>query len=221
MIKYVIFDMDGTLLDTEPNYRRSWIETGVKWGLDEKTVSDMYAPFICGRSVESSKRVLKDHFGEDFDSDEFMLQRMARFHEIDAVELRLKKGCIEILKFLKEQGIPAAIATSTVPEITFRNLERAAITDYVDIVVTATMVQNGKPAPDIFIEAGNRIGAVADECIVCEDSYNGIAAAKAAGMKPIFIPDILRPTEETDRDAYATLESLIDVIELIKMENKI
>lgn len=220
MIKYVIFDMDGTLLDTEPNYRRSWIETGVKWGLDEKTVSDMYAPFICGRSVESSKRVLKDHFGEDFDSEKFMMQRMARFHELDAIELKMKKGCIEILKYLKEQNIPTAIATSTAPEITYKNLERSGISDYVDTVVTATMVKNGKPAPDIFIEAGNRIGAIADECIVCEDSYNGITAAKLAGMKPIFIPDILGSTKETERNAYATVESLIEVIELIKKENK-
>ena len=222
MIKYVIFDMDGTLLDTEPLYMGSWVETGVKWGLDRKLMEDIYIPLICGRSVDSSKRVLKDHFGEEFDSEGFMSERMALYSDLASKDLHLKKGCRELLEFLKEHNIPMAIATSTVPEITHKNLRKMEIVDYFDAIVTSTMVEHGKPAPDIFIEAGKRIGVSrSDECIVCEDSYSGIFAAHAAGMKPILIPDLLKPTEETDEVTYATLDSLIDVIELIKKENKI
>ena len=222
MVKYVIFDMDGTLLDTEPIYMRSWVETGVKWGLERKIMADMYIPLICGRSLESSKRVLKDHFGENFDSEGFMSERMALYHDIVSRELRLKKGCREILAFLKEQGIPMAVATSTAHDITSANLKRMELIYYFDAIVTASMVKNGKPAPDIFIEAGKRIGVEnPQQCIVCEDSYSGIFAAYAAGMKPILIPDLLKPTEETDEVTYATLDSLLDVLELIKKENKI
>lgn len=221
MIKYVIFDMDGTLLDTEAIYMKSWVETGVKWGLDRKIMTDMYIPLICGRSVKSSKEVLKDYFGEDFDSEEFMTERMALYSELTSTELRLKKGCRELLEFLKEQNIPMAIATSTVPEITSANLKRMELIDYFDAIVTSTMVKHGKPAPDIFMEAGKRIGAKNGECAVCEDSYSGIFAAHAAGMKPILIPDLLKPTKETDEVTYATLDSLLDMIELIKKENKI
>ncbi len=221
MIKYVIFDMDGTLLDTEPVYMRSWVETGVKWGLDRQVMTDMYVPFICGRSVESSKRVLKDHFGEDFDSEGFMSERMALYHDLVSKDLRLKKGCREILDFLRKHGIPMAVATSTAPDITNANLKRMELTDYFDAIVTASMVKNGKPAPDIFIEAGRQINAESQECAVCEDSYSGIFAAHAAGMKPILIPDLLKPTKETDEVTYATLDSLLDVKELIKKENKI
>ena len=221
MIKYVIFDMDGTLLDTEPVYMRSWIETGIKWGLDRRVMTDMYVPFISGRSVDSSKRVLKDHFGEDFDSERFMSERMALYHDLVSKDLRLKKGCREILDFLREQGIPMAVATSTAPDITNANLKRMALTDYFDAIITASMVKNGKPAPDIFIEAGRQINAESRECAVCEDSYSGIFAAHAAGMKPILIPDLLKPTKETDAVTYATVESLLDVIEIIKNENKI
>ena len=222
MIKYVIFDMDGTLLDTENLYMRSWVETGVKWGLDRKVMEDMYIPLICGRSVESSKRVLKEHFGEDFDSEGFMSERMALYSELSSVDLRLKKGCRELLEFLKKQGIPMAVATSTVPEITNKNLKRMGLVDYFEAIVMSTMVKRGKPAPDIFIEAGKRIGVEdPEECIVCEDSYSGIFGAFAAGMKPILIPDLLRPTEETDKVTYATVDSLLDVIDVIKRENNL
>lgn len=221
MIKYVIFDMDGTLLDTESVYMSSWIETGGKWGLDQKVMEDMYIPLICGRSVEGSKRVLKDYFGEDFDSEGFMSERMALYSELTSKELRLKKGCRELLDFLRDQGIPMAVATSTVPEITSKNLKRMGLVDYFKAIVTSNMVEHGKPAPDIFIEAGRRINANSSECAVCEDSYSGIYAAHAAGMKPILIPDLLTPTKETDQVTYATLDSLLEVIELVKKENKI
>ena len=220
MIKYVIFDMDGTLLDTEPLYQRSWVETGKKWGLDG--VEEMYLPYICGRSVESSKKVLKDNFGENFDSEGFMKDRMDLYHNYTRTDLRLKKGVLELLTFLKEQNIPMAVGTSTIPEIAYTNLKRVGIYEYFDDIVTCAMVKNGKPAPDIFLEAGKRIGVTdLGECIVCEDSSSGIIAAHAAGMKPIFIPDLLMPTKETDELSYATLDSLVDVIDLIRKENKI
>ena len=217
MIRYVLFDMDGTLLDTEPLYEQSWIEAGEKYGVD---VGDMYATLVCGRPVESAKYALWDRFGKDFDAEGLVSYRMERYRELTATDLRLKRGCIEILEFLREQSIPCALATSTLTDLAIKNLKRTGISDCFSAVVTSAMVERGKPYPDIFLEAGRRIGADAKSCIVCEDSYSGIAAAHAAGMIPIFIPDRQPPNEDTDRMAYKTLESLFDVIELIKKENK-
>ena len=218
MIKYVIFDMDGTLIDTEPFYEQSWNETGKRRGVD---VRDMYAEYVCGRSNENVKNTQKERIGENFDSERFMSERMTLYAQLAEKGLMLKVGCREILDFLREHGIPCAVATSTVSDLTYSNLDRVNIRRFFDAVVTGDMVKNGKPSPDIFLEAGRRIGAEAGECIVCEDSYSGIEAASNAKMKPVFIPDRRIPTEETDRLAYATVSSLFEVIELIKKENKI
>ena len=216
MIKVIAADMDGTLLDTEPLFERAWNEVGAKWGLEG--IEKLYVNIV-GRSSDTIIKLLEDTYGEGVDCKAYYAERMARSRELFEQEIPLKPGALEILKFLKAEGIRVAIATSTVTKIAEKNLKKVGLWEYVDEVVTSEMVENGKPAPDIFIEAGRRIGAVKEECIVCEDSYNGIIAAHASGMKPIMIPDMLPPTEETNRLTYKTCNDLFEVMELIKKEN--
>lgn len=216
MIKYVIFDMDGTLLDTEPLFEKSWNDIGEKWGFEG--IDKLYCQIV-GRSADTIIELLEKIYGKEKDCRKFFEERMQYFTTLVENGVPMKTGCIELLSFLKEQNISMALATSTPMYITGTNLKKTGIGEYLNAVVTSEMVERGKPAPDIFIEAGRRIGAKKEECIVCEDSYNGITAAHAAGMLPVMIPDILPPTEETDRLAYATCKSLFDVIDLIKKEN--
>lgn len=216
MINCVIFDMDGTLLDTEPLFNRSWNEIGEKWGLEG--IDKLYIKIV-GRSSDTIIKLLEDTYGEGVDCKAYYAERMARSRELFEQEIPLKPGALEILEFLKAEGIRVAIATSTVTEIAKKNLKKVGLWEYIDEVVTSEMVENGKPAPDIFIEAGKRIGAKTEECIVCEDSYNGIIAAHASGMRAIMIPDMLPPTEETERLTYKTCTDLFEVMELIKKEN--
>ena len=218
MIKYVIFDMDGTLLDTEPLYEKSWVDIGEKWGLEG--MAEKY-PLIVGRSIESICSMMKEWFGEDFDASGFFEERMKCFVELIGKEIPLKDGCMELLEFLKRQSIPMAIATSTPMYITSSNMQKTGIGKYADAVVTAEAVKNGKPAPDIFLEAARRIGADPLYTVVCEDSINGICGAHRAAMKPIMVVDRLVPTKETEELCYAICNSLFDVMELIKKENKI
>lgn len=218
MIKYAIFDMDGTLLDTEPLYEKAWVDIGEKWGLEG--MAEKY-PLIVGRSIESICSMMKEWFGEDFDASGFFEERMKCFVGLIEREIPIKKGCIELLEFLKQRGIPMAIATSTPMYITSNNIDKTGIGKYMDAVVTAEAVQNGKPAPDIFLEAAKRIGADPLYTIVCEDSINGIRGAHRAAMKPIMVIDRLAPTDETAEICFATCDSLLDVMEIIKKENKI
>ena len=219
MIKYVIFDKDGTLLDTEPFFAHTWISVGEKWGLEG--MDENYYPNIAGKSVAKSISFLKETYGEGLDAEGFMNERMSEVHRLMEGDIPLKSGCIEILNFLKEQGIKTAIATSTAANISMRNLKKLGLIDCIDALVTGDMVANGKPAPDIFIECGKRIGAVNEETLVVGDSSFDIIGGFKAGMRPVMVIDHNPPSEEAEPLCYAVFNSLFEVIELIKKENNI
>ena len=219
MIKYVIFDKDGTLIDTEPLFYKSWYTVGDKWGLEG--MRENYYPNIAGQSIDRSIRFLKETYGKSLDAEGFMSERMAVVRKLMDNGIPLKPGCIEILDFLKLQGIKAAIATSTAADISLRNLKKLGLLDRFDAVVTGDMVENGKPAPDIFIECGKRIGAVPEETLVVGDSSFDMIGGHRAGMRPVMVIDHNPPSEEAKPLCYAVYNSLFEVMDLIKKENKI
>lgn len=219
MIKYAIFDMDGTLFDTEEMFRRSWIITSKKYGLEN---ADEVYEGVAGASIDTAKRLLVKNYGDRVNPELFFKERTDCTLEMFEKEgIPIKKGCIELLQFLREQQIPAVIATSTPMYITSKNVNRAGVREYFSDIVTAEMVQHGKPAPDIFLEAGKRIGADPKETFVAEDSVNGVRGAYAAGMKPIMVFDRQYPDAETKKLIWSECESLLDIIDIIKRENNI
>lgn len=215
MIKYVIFDMDGTLLDTETIFRESWIITSKKWNID--SAEDLYEQ-IAGRSVDTIKLLFEEKYGDRYDFDRFFSERMACFCELVKDNIPLKAGAREILEYLKENNVPCALATSTPMRMTEPNLKRVGLYDYFSSIVTSESVLNGKPAPDIFLEAAGRIGAELDKTVVVEDSYNGLFAAYNANIRPVMVVDRQLPNDEIRKILYAECSSLFDVIEIIKKE---
>ena len=219
MIKYVIFDMDGTLFDTEPYFERSWSETGDRWGL--KGMRERYYSLAAGRSIDIVKKLLKEIYGDDFDSEGYFAERWVQFRELVSNGVEEKPGCLELLGFLRKQGIKTALATSTPRDLAGLYLFKSDIPQYLDSVVFGNEVKRGKPHPDIFIEAGKRICAEPGETLVVGDSSFDMIGGHAAGMRPVMVIDHNPPSEEAKPLCYKVFDSLLQVIELIKKENDI
>ena len=131
----------------------------------------------------------------------------------------VKKGLFTLLDYLKEQGIVCAVATSTRQESAEHTLHHIGAYDYLKAVVYGDSVEHGKPEPDIFLKAAETIEIPTDECIVIEDSINGIKAGYAAGIKVVHVPDTIQIDEQTRALTYRVCEDLTQVVTVIKELN--
>ena len=213
VVKAVIFDMDGLLLDTEKLLVKYWQEAAREAGFP---MTREIALNI--RSMHRSFAIpyLKSELGQDFDYVKIRSRRMELMNEHLAKHgLELKKGAKELLTYLNNSKIPAAVATATDSERAEKYLKETGIFGHFDKIISATMVKVGKPKPDIYIYAASELGLEPSECAALEDSPNGVMSAAAAGCKTIMVPDLTEPDEELSRIIAAKAESLDKVIDII------
>ena len=188
-----IFDMDGTLFDTEKLYRQAWLDVADEFG-QEKSYELPTA--ISGTNLgEESLRIIR-HFYPNIDAPAYLARVLAEVNAAAERNLELMAGVEEILAFFKSAGVKMAVASSAPVAVIERNLTRANLRGYFEVLTGGDQVSNGKPAPDIFLLAAERLNLPASDCYVFEDSLNGIRAAAASGGAAIMIPDTMQPTDE-------------------------
>ena len=217
MIKAVIFDMDGTLFDTERIYVNAWRQAGRE--LNFAPIEEAITA-CTGRNAKDTRQYFEDNFADLISYDEFMAVRTRYYDaEIERRGVPLKPGVVELLTYLKEKGIGIALATATRTVRTEENLQRTGLVSYFDVIVTGDMVEHGKPHPETFLTAAARLGVKPCECMGVEDSFNGVRALHAAGMVTVMVPDIIPPDEEILSLADYTCKTLHEIKPLVEKIN--
>ncbi len=197
MIRAVLFDMDGTLFDSERLYGKGWIRAGL--------TREQYRQLI-GRSRTNNDAMLTSW---GYDPAKLRSIRDAAVEEVLQREgVSLKPGARACLQWLREQGIPAAIATSSPKETAERYLQMTDMRSYFALVLSGSNLERGKPFPDIFLEGARLLGERPENCLAAEDSFNGVRAGRNAGMYTVMIPDLIPADEEMRGLADAVLQSL-------------
>jgi HAD superfamily hydrolase (TIGR01509 family) len=211
-VKAVVFDMDGLLFDSETVYRDAMIATAESWGLEMP--SELFLRLV-GLPWIANVPMLKAHYGPSFDTEAFRKEATRRFHVVADAEICLKAGVVEILDFLDAAGLPRAIATSSLHPTVQHHLGQHGLIDRFDALVAQGDYARGKPAPDPYLVAAERLGVRPPDCLALEDSHNGVRAAHAAGMMTIMVPDMLDPTEEMRTLCVRVARDLHEVRELL------
>lgn len=197
--KAVIFDMDGVIFDSERLYMQCCMEAAEVFGVEdmENTV------LACiGLTTQMTHAIYKKKYGEAFPLEAFWKEATSRFAaKAQGGLLPVKEGTEELLRFLKNKTLPVALASSTRTEMVVRELKAAGLMEYFDVIVGGDQVQKSKPEPDIFLLAAEKLGYAAADCVIIEDSLNGIRAARASGGYVIMVPDLVQP-EETDAQSF-------------------
>jgi len=209
--------MDGLMFDTEILNAVAWKEAGKLHGFD--MTEELLRSHI-GCSVETTKKQMKTHFGAEFDFDAVRADRIAySFRHIEENGMPLKPGLRELLTYLSEKRLRTAIGTSSADMLVRFYMDHTDLNHKFDVIVCGDDVEHGKPEPDIFLKALAGLGVKADECLVLEDSYNGIIASHRAGIRSVMIPDLLPPTPEVEKLFFRKANVLTDVIGIVETLN--
>lgn len=213
IIDAVIFDMDGLMLDTERLSREFQHRAIEERGIPYQDLTML----VIGRNAAMIRQLHMERYGPDYPYDEIRARAREMWNQyLTDHPVPVKPGLFPLLRWLREQGIPRGVASSTSAASAMRLLEQGGIAPYLDTMVFGDMVARSKPEPDIFLEAARRLSAEPENCIVLEDSPNGIIAAHRAGMRPVMIPDLIEPDEELSKLLFGRLERLDQVITLLE-----
>jgi HAD superfamily hydrolase (TIGR01509 family) len=207
--KAVVFDLDGTLIDSEALVREAYRHTSARFGV---SMTDAQFLSLIGLNRDDNDKTLLTYWGADFP--------LADFHEANRRHLLeqtapLKAGVAEVLDFLDGRAIPYALATSSGPLWVGRHFEAYDLARRFRTVVTREDVANGKPHPEPYLRAAALLCAAPADVLALEDSHAGVTSAHAAGCMVVMIPDLQISNESMRAKTHRIVDSLHDVIALI------
>lgn len=214
MIKLVIFDVDGTLVDSESVY--------VKAALKNLEVNHYNIPMsaimgIIGQNRVAGRKLIESTQDDSFNYDKYIKDfEKIRNQILENEPYKLKKGALNILNYCKKHNIKIAIATSTARDKQTKVLTKLGIIDYFDYMVFGDEIKNSKPDPEIYLKVFEHYNYGKDEMIIYEDSKNGILSAHNAGIRVVYIKDIVDVEEEVTSLCFKQVEDLDEGIELLR-----
>ena len=218
-IKAVLFDMDGLMVDTESlsteafinsakaqGYNMTKEETLKVLGFTKANIYQFWIDYFQGTNVDG-KKLVDDHY----EYIENVLYTVGP-EKMPYVE--------ELLKYLRENNYKIAVASSSDTADIKNNLEKTKLEKYIDEIASGAEVENGKPAPDVFLLAAKRLGVDPKDCLILEDSKAGIKAGKASGAMVFMVPDVFTVDKECEDTADRILTNLGEVIEILEGKNE-
>ena len=218
-IKAVLFDMDGLMVNTESlsteafinsakaqGYNMTKEETLKVLGFTKANIYQFWIDYFQGTNVDG-KKLVDDHY----EYIENVLYTVGP-EKMPFVE--------ELLKYLKENNYKIAVASSSDTADIKNNLEKTKLEKYIDEIASGAEVENGKPAPDVFLLAAERLGVDPKDCLILEDSKAGVKAGKASGAMVFMVPDMFTVDKECEDTADRILTNLGEVIEILEGQNE-
>lgn len=205
----IIFDMDGLMFDTEKVFMKAWDYAGEKIGIGKAGYMVLKT---LGMNITAAYDVWKEEFGDSYNQEELKKHTkdyLKKYYDENTVPV--KDGLYLLLDYLRDNHCNMMVASSSPRWEVEKHLKTAQVSDYFVDIVCGDMIENSKPAPDIYLKACARLGAAPEDCFALEDSKNGLLAAYRAGCKPIMIPDLWQPDEEILQLIVAKYDNLEQV----------
>lgn len=208
-IRALVFDMDGLLVDSEPLADQAMVEFLGRHGIRAR---EEYAPQLLGRRLPDAVALFVEWYGLSGNLPDLIAEFDAVRTETIIGNLKLMPGAGEIIAFGREAGLALALATSNRRHQATISLAETGLSGRFDAEVTGDDVSRGKPFPDIFLLAAERLGVAPDRCVVLEDAPAGVMAARAAGMHAVFVPGGYSVGADLPAEPDVTVPSLFEAI---------
>lgn len=210
MISTVIFDMDGTLYNTELIYFECYRAAAAEMGLD--FTFELFAHGV-GISREEANKFIKQHFGSNTDTDHLQRRtyQLVEDYLQSGGDIPFMPGAKAAVELFYKRGLTLGLASSNIRKWVDFYLEKTGLQKYFAALTTCEEVEQLKPNPEVYLRTATKLGASPQQCLVFEDSVAGATAGIAAGMRTCMIPNIKRPDTFVNEHAFKIYDSFLQV----------